>query len=70
MIRAGQVWSSGQRSVRVLAMDHGSVTVRDSYGRRRTLAERDFTGGFSPAGHGHPAAGVMACRALADLEPA
>lgn len=69
MIRAGQVWSSGQRSVRVIAVEDGGVTVRDSYGRRRTLAERDFTGGFSPPGHEHPA-GVMACRALADLEPA
>lgn len=69
-ISAGQVWFSGRRSVRVLVTGPYAVTVRDSYGLRRTLTNADFTGGFVPIRGEHPATPVMACRALADLEPA
>ena len=70
MISAGQVWFSGQRSVRVLVTGPRGVIVHDSYGMRRTLTKADFTAGFVPIRGGNPAAAVMACRALADLEPA
>lgn len=46
------------------------MVVRDSYGLRRNLTNADFTTGFVPIRGGHPATPVMACRALADLEPA
>ena len=70
MIRPGQVWFTGQRSVRVLATGNRGVVVRDSHGRRRTLTESDFTQGFVSIRGGRPSTSVMACRALADLEPA
>lgn len=70
MVSAGQVWFSGQRSVRVLGTEPRAVVVRDSYGLRRTLSRAEFTAGFVPVLGGHPATSVMACRALADLEPA
>ena len=70
MIKAGQVWFSGQRSVKVLVTKQGDVIVRDSYGWRRTLTEADFTAGFVPTRGAQPATPVKGCRALADLEPA
>lgn len=69
MILPGQVWFTGQRSIRVLSAEDGAVTLRDGYGRRRTLTEADFTEGFVASRGERPASPVMACRALADLEP-
>lgn len=70
MVCQGQVWFTGQRSVVVLDADDRSVTLRDSYGKRRALSAADFAGGFVATSGGRPASPVMACRALADLEPA
>jgi hypothetical protein len=69
-IEVGQVWSSEGRDVEVIVADEGDVIVRDSYGWRRHLAEQDLQGGFVQAGSPKPPAHVMACRALADVEPA
>ncbi len=72
MVESGQVWASGGRTVLVLATDAPRVVVRDSYGWRRSLTEDELEQGFSAvsAGGGERARGVMACRALADVEPA
>lgn len=69
MVLPGQVWFTGQRSIEVLNTDGGAVTLRDAYGRRRTLTELNFTEGFVATRGERPASSVMACRALADLEP-
>jgi hypothetical protein len=71
MVEVGEVWASGERTVRVLERGDGGVVVRDTYGWRRSLTERELEQGFRPV-TGRPAAvpGVMACRALADVEPA
>jgi len=71
MIENGQVWASGGRTVSVLARDHARVIVRDSYGWRRSLSEDELTHGFSDVGDRVEAVrGVMARRALADIQPA
>jgi hypothetical protein len=70
IIEVGQVWSSGQRSVEVIARDPGRVVVRDTYGWRRDLSELELERGFVPAGRDQPNAHVMARRALPDIEPA
>ena len=71
MVEVGQVWASGERTVRVLAKEASRVVVRDTYGWRRRLTEHELRHGFRvvtdrPA----PAPGVMGRRALADVEPA
>ncbi len=70
MIEIGQVWSSGERSVEVIASDVGRVVVRDAYGWRRGLSERELQRGFVRAGGSRPPLRVMGRRALADIEPA
>lgn len=77
MIERGEVWTSGGRSVRVIDREQRDVVVvRDSFGLRRRMPEAELVGGFSrvPQGAPGPAAagdrGVMACRALADVDPA
>ena len=71
MIEVGEVWASGERTVRVLEHDDGGVVVRDTYGWRRSLTERELEQGFRPVtGRPTPVPGVMARRALADVEPA
>lgn len=70
MIEVGQKWSSGTRSVLVVATEGGRVVVRDAYGWRRRLTERELVGGFAPTGAGRPPTQVMARRALADVDPA
>ena len=71
MIEVGEVWASGERTVRVLERGERGVVVRDTYGWRRSLTERELEQGFRPVtGRQTPVIGVMACRALADVEPA
>ena len=71
MAEVGEVWTSGERTVRVLERDDRGVVVRDTYGWRRSLTERQLEQGFRPAtGRPAPVPRVMACRALADVEPA
>ena len=71
MIESGQVWASGGRTVVVLAQEDARVIVRDSYGWRRSLTEDELERGFSrPTDRVEPARGVMARRALADIQPA
>lgn len=71
MVEIGEVWASGERTVRVLERHDRGVVVRDSYGWRRSLTERELEQGFRPL-RSRPdrVPGVMACRALADVEPA
>lgn len=68
MIESGQIWTSGGRTVQVLATSDARVTVRDTYGWRRSLTEEELTSGFTE--HVEQVPGVMARRSLADLEPA
>lgn len=71
MVEVGEVWTSGERAVRVLERGDRRVVVRDTYGWRRSLTERELQQGFRPAGdRPAPVPGVMARRALADVEPA
>ena len=71
MIQSGQVWASGGRTVVVLAQEDARVIVRDSYGWRRSLTEDELKHGFSDISHRVEAVrGVMARRALADIQPA
>ena len=71
MVETGQVWASGGRTVRVVDRENTRVVVRDTYGWRRSLSEDELEHGFTPvADHVVPARGVMARRALADVEPA
>ncbi len=71
MIESGQVWTSGGRSVRVLAKSETQITVRDSYGWRRSLTEEELTRGFTDLSRQvESTRGVMARRTLPDLEPA
>ncbi len=71
MIETGQVWASGGRAVRVVDREDSRVVVRDSYGWRRSLTEDELAHGFSNVTeHVEQVQGVMARRALADLEPA
>jgi len=71
MIENGQVWASGGRAVHVVGRDDARVVVRDSYGWRRSLTEDELAHGFSNVtDHVEQVRGVMARRALADLEPA
>jgi hypothetical protein len=72
-VQAGQTWVTGGRIVRVLAATPPSVLIRDAYGRRRVVREEDLRRGFAPAGaraRRGVAGGVVACRALADIDPA
>ncbi|MCU0312990.1 MAG: hypothetical protein MUC84_02880 [Solirubrobacteraceae bacterium] len=71
-VQAGQAWVSGGRVVRVLAATPSHVLIRDAYGRRREVPEEDLRRGFAPAGSRarRGAVGVLACRALADIDPA
>jgi hypothetical protein len=71
MIEVGQVWASGERTVRVLERDADRVVVRDSYGWRRSLTGDELTSGFRVVtDRVERVRGVMARRALADLDPA
>lgn len=73
MIKRGQVWTSGGRTVRVLDTHDARVTVRDTYGWRRQLTEGELERGFDRVTRDQRVEnvrGVMARRALADLEPA
>ena len=71
MIEIGQVWQSSGRTVHVLATDAPRVIVRDTYGWRRSLTVDELENGFMLATEpGAEPRGVMACRALADVEPA
>ena len=71
MIENGQVWASGGRTISVLAREGPRVIVRDSYGWRRSLTEDELERGFSrTTDRVEPARGVMARRALADIQPA
>ncbi|HEY5143449.1 MAG TPA: hypothetical protein VII98_08115 [Solirubrobacteraceae bacterium] len=71
MIENGQVWASGGRTVVVLAQEDAHVIVRDSYGWRRSLTEDELEHGFSHSTDQVEAVrGVMARRALADIQPA
>ena len=71
MIQSGQVWASGGRTVVVLAQEDARVIVRDSYGWRRSLTEDELERGFSHTTEQVEAVrGVMARRALADIQPA
>jgi hypothetical protein len=71
MVENGQVWASGGRTVRVLDREDERVVVVDSYGRRRWLSEDELQHGFTPLmGQVERVRGVMARRALADVEPA
>ena len=71
MIENGQVWASGGRTVVVLAQEDAHDIVRDSYGWRRSLTEDELKHGFSDISHRVEAVrGVMARRALADIQPA
>ena len=71
MVEIGEVWESGERTVRVLERDDRRVVVRDTYGWRRSLSEHELEQGFRPAtGRPRPVPGVMGRRALADVEPA
>ena len=71
MVEIGQVWASGERTVRVLERDDRGVIVRDTYGWRRSLTERLLAQGFRPVtGRTPPVPGVMARRSLAVVEPA
>lgn len=76
MIEPGEVWTSGGRSVRVIDREQRNVVVvRDSFGLRRRMPEAELVGGFRrlPPGVTDRAAAdtgsVMACRALADVDP-
>lgn len=71
MVEIGEEWASGERTVRVLERDDRRVVVRDSYGWRRSLTARELEQGFRRVtGRRPPVPGVMARRALADVEPA
>ena len=71
MIESGQVWTSDGRTVQVLGKHDARVTVRDTYGWRRSLTEDELTHGFTAlTDHVESGRGVMARRTLADLEPA
>ena len=71
MAENGKIWASGGRTVRVLARDDTGVIVRDSYGWRRSLTRDELEHGFTDiTEHAERVRGVMARRALADLEPA
>ena len=71
MVEVGEVWASGERTVRVLERNDRRVVVRDSYGWRRSLSERELEQGFRPAtARRARVPGVMGRRALADVEPA
>ena len=70
MIERGQVWTSGGRSVRVLSKDNARVVVRDTYGWRRRLTVHELEHGFRLAGRAERVRGVMARRALADIDAA
>ncbi len=71
MVEDGQVWESGGRTVQVLKADEQGVVVRDAYGWRRSLTQNELEHGFSAlTDHRERARGVMARRALADVEPA
>jgi hypothetical protein len=71
MVENGQVWASGGRTVRVLDQDDAHIVVLDTYGWRRSLTEYELEHGFSPlTDNAERVRGVMARRALADLEPA
>ena len=71
MVHVGQVWANGERTVRVLAREVPHVVVvRDTYGLRRWLTEYELEHGFRVmSDHAERVPGVMACRALADVEP-
>ena len=58
--------------MRVLGRERARVLVRDSYGWRRSLTEEQLQRGFRRTGSASDddARGVMACRALPDVEPA
>jgi len=71
MVEIGQVWASGERTVRVLERGARHVVVRDSYGWRRSLTEHELEQGFRVVtDHAPPVPGVMGRRSLADVEPA
>ncbi len=71
MAEVGQVWASGERTVRVLETRAAHVVVRDMYGWRRSLTEHELEHGFRVVtDHAEPVPGVMGRRALADIEPA
>ena len=55
----------------MLKADEQGVVVRDAYGWRRSLTQNELEHGFSAlTDHRERARGVMARRALADVEPA
>jgi hypothetical protein len=71
MAEVGQIWASGERTVRVLETYAQRVVIRDTYGWRRLLTEQELENGFRVVtDHVEPVRGVMGRRALADVEPA
>jgi hypothetical protein len=70
-MESGEIWTSGGRTVRVVRREDARVVVRDTYGWRRSLTEDELEQGFVEAADHHARVrGVMARRALADIEPA
>lgn len=71
MVEVGEVWASGERTVRILEAQAAHVVIRDSYGWRRSLTPQELEHGFRRVtDRRRPVPGVMARRALADVEPA
>lgn len=70
-VEVGQVWATGERTVRVLERRAAHVVVRDTYGWRRSLTRDELEHGFRRVtDRAMPVSGVMGRRALADVEPA
>jgi len=71
MIEPGQLWVSGGRVVRIIGMERSNIVVRDTYGWRRLLSERELRDGFRQvvARRAEGVRGVMGRRALADVDP-
>lgn len=69
--QSAEIWTSGGRTVRVVQREDARVVVRDTYGWRRSLTRDELEHGFVDAADHHTRVrGVMARRALADVEPA